>query len=498
MHGSKTGLVFILSVGFLLAGERSAAEESLADRARAGMRKAGTYWAGNVASHGGYVWEVCTDLKSRRRGESRDLPLSTNWVQHPGTPAVGRAFLKAYEATGDKTYWDAALAAGRCLAWGQLKSGGWAYSIEFDPKRNRFLYHHLDPAEQPEDKPLRNTTTFDDNNTQEATRFLMTLDRHVDDPEISAAVERALRCFLEAQYKDGGWAGAWPQRYPPPAKGYGRYPTFNDNTMSDCARTVLAAYRQYGRPELLDSVRRCLAFYLRAQQPDPQGAWPQQLDDEMKPAWARKFEPPSITGAESRGNCMLLLDMYIEFGDARYLDAVGRAVSWYRRSRIEGTEERGVWARFYELGSNRPLYFTRTYELVYTDDDLPVHYSFKGNYGIDSMMHRYETVRAADRRTLLAKRDRKRTAADWRKEAERLAPRTAKILDGLDPRGRWVETVAKKDQVRDEQGRVGYVVDEKTKLHVLYSRTFIRNLGLLADYLTAVQGGPAVKTGGMP
>ena len=68
----------------------------------------------------------------------------------------------------------------------------------------------------------------------------------------------------------------------------------------------------------------------------------------------------------------------------RYLDAVGRAVDWYQRSQIAGAEGEGVWARFYELETNVPLYFTRTYELVYTDDDLPVHSSFKGNYGVRS------------------------------------------------------------------------------------------------------------------
>ena len=483
---------------FLAALAAPLQAQTLVDQARSAMRNAGRYWATEVASHGGYVWEYTTDFVTRRRGESGNLPLSTNWVQSPGTPAVGSAFLEAYKATGEKLYQDAAVAAARCLAWGQLKSGGWTYSIEHDLKRNRSLYHHLTEDKAADGKKLRNTTTFDDNNTQYATRFLMSVDQYVDDPKIDDALSRALACLLTAQYKEGGWDGAWAQRYPPPSKGYGAYPTYNDNTMSDCVRTMLMAYKVYGKPEYLASVKRCLEFYLRSQQPDPQGAWAQQYDREVKPAWARRFEPPSITGGESCGNCRLLMDMFIELGDARYLDAVGRAVDWYRRSRIGGTEKAGVWARFYEVGTNKPLYFTRTYKLVYTDDDLPVHYSFKSGYGVDSMMRRYEELKRRGRDELLAQRDRQRTKDEWAAVAERSAEKVQGIVASLDEKGRWVKRVPKREQVRDKEGRIGYEVDKDTVLDMVYSNTFIQNVRKLAEYVTAVQGGPKVEPAPTP
>jgi len=476
---------------------RSAAEDSaLLARARASMRKAGEYWAKRVASHGGYVWEYSTALVTRRRGESGDLPLTTNWVQPPGTPWVGMAFLRAYEATGEKLYLDAAVAAAHCLAWGQLESGGWAYSIEFDLKRNKYRYHHLVEAKVPNVSRLRNTTTFDDNNTQSATRLLMAVDQYVDDPKIDDAVRRALNCFLAAQYKGGPWDGAWPQRYPPPRKGYGRYPTFNDNTMSDCVRTMLAAYRQYEKQEYLDSVKRCLEFYLRSQQPAPQSAWAQQYDENLKPAWARKFEPPAITGGESSGNIKLLIDMYIELGDERYMEAAAKAIDWYKRSRIGGTERRGVWARFYEVGTNRPLYFTREYKLVYTDDDLPIHYSFKGNYGVNSRMRYYEEVKKRGREYYLKLRAHRNTPQEWRARAKRMERKVKAIMQKQDELGRWVKVVTKRDKARDERGRVYWKVDKNTKLHMMYSRDFVKNMKALADYITAAQGGPKVQQEG--
>jgi PelA/Pel-15E family pectate lyase len=470
----------------------NATEPLDAEQAREAMRKAGHYWANEVASHGGFVWEYSTDFVTRRRGESGNLPLTTNWVQPPGTPSVGMTFLRAYEATGEQLYLDAAVAASHCLAWGQLQSGGWSYSIEFDMERNRYRYHHLDPETTPRYGKLRNTTTFDDNTTQSATRLLMAVDRYVDDPVVEAARKRALECFLNAQYKDGLWDGAWPQRFPAP-DGYGGYPTFNDNTMSDCVRTMLVAARQYEDPRYMDSVKRCLEFYLRSQLPEPQAAWAQQYDEELQPAWARKFEPPSVTGNESAGNMQLLMDMYIELGDTRYLEAVGRAIQWYQRSRIGGSEDNGIWARFYELGTNKPLYFTRTYELVYTDDDLPVHYSFKSGYGVNSRMRQYQRIREKGREYFLAQRKHINTPKEWATIAKRSASRIANIIKAQDELGRWVKVVAKREQVRDEKGRVGYEVDASTKLEMMYSSEFNRNLQELAQYITAVQGGPRIK-----
>lgn len=461
------------------------------DAARKALRLAGAYWANHVASHGGYVWECSTDFTTRRRGESGDLPLSTDWVQPPGTPSVGVAFLDAYRATGEQIYLDAAVAAAHCLAWGQLESGGWTYSIEFDLQRNRNRYHHLDPETTPNYQRLRDTTTFDDDTTQSATRLLMAVDQYVDDPVIDAAVKYALNGFLKAQYQDEPWDGAWPQRFPPP-KGYGAFPTFNDNTMSDCVRTMLIAARQYSDPRYMDSVKKCLEFYLRAQLPAPQSTWAQQYDQQLKPAWARKFEPPSVTGGESSGNMQLLMDMYIEFGDPRYLEAVEKAIAWYQRSRIGGTEDNGLWARFYEIGTNRPLYFTRTYELVYTDTDLPVHYSFQGNYGVNARIRTFKQLKERGREYYLKQRDKVTTPQEWVAGAGRMEGAVKKIIAAQDDLGRWVQVVAKREQVRDKEGRVGYEVDEQTQLHMMYSNEFCANMRQLSTYISAVSGGPAV------
>jgi hypothetical protein len=76
---------------------------------------------------------------------------------------VGAALLQAFRDTGDEYYLEAARRAADCLARGQLRSGGWDYLIEFDPKRRGTWAYRLDPAPG---KQNRNVSTLDDNNTQ--------------------------------------------------------------------------------------------------------------------------------------------------------------------------------------------------------------------------------------------------------------------------------------------------------------------------------------------
>ena len=137
------------------------AQSDLTNPALATMKKATAYFTSKVACHGGYLWWYTADLK-QRAGEGKATP-SQIWIQPPGTPSVGLAYVRAYEATGDQQFLDAAVAAARALVWGQLESGGWDYRIDFSPKGDkRWAYRHLKLDDL---KGRRNISTLDDNNT---------------------------------------------------------------------------------------------------------------------------------------------------------------------------------------------------------------------------------------------------------------------------------------------------------------------------------------------
>ena len=78
--------------------EPAAPDAQLRDSVAAGLKKAARFFVTDVATEGGYLWQYSADL-ARREGE-REASATTVWVQPPGTPAVGVALLRAWEATG--------------------------------------------------------------------------------------------------------------------------------------------------------------------------------------------------------------------------------------------------------------------------------------------------------------------------------------------------------------------------------------------------------------
>ena len=464
----------------------------LAKQTAAALARATSFSRTQVAVHGSYLWTYSEDLKIRRGEVSVNDPrLSTDekgatatqgWVQPPGTPAVGMVYLHAFEATGDRTYLEAAHETAQALAWTQLASGGWDYRIEFDPVKSRQWYYRRDVEAGDMNRGERyNTSTFDDNNSQSALRLLMEVDSALQqqDPEVHRAVVYGLAKLLEAQYPNGAWPQTYngeprnPADYPVqqarfpetwsrtyPGIEYGELYTFNDNVICDLIHTLLEAHQLYGTQEYLDAARKGGDFIVLAQLPVPQPVWAQQYNPHMEPAWARKFEPPAAVSRESGGVVHTLVDLYLYTAEDKYLAPIPAAVDWFRRARLPD----GRWARFYELQTNRPLYFTKQYELVYTDTDLPTHYRFQSDYRIPDVITYWEQVQREGRDHYLAEERRPRTPEERQRAAEVLEPRVRMILAALDEHGRWVE-----------EGTI-------------HMQTFNQNVETLVEYLAAVRG----------
>lgn len=462
-------LFFSMSVG--------AQETPTPDAVKAALRKATDYLV-SISTEGGYLWWYSKDLK-QRRGEETATDTQI-WVQPPGTPSVGTVFLRAYLATKDEAHLAAALGAANALVRGQLESGGWSYVIEFDPKKRREWAYHVDSAASARDFKFRkNVTTFDDDNTQSALTFLMTfLDVATNLPPeklkpIRSALEFGLNRMIDAQYP----VGAWPQRfdgqpYNPanhpvkpasipadwprhwPRAEYGGFYTLNDNTQSDCIRTMLAAYRHTGDEKFLQAAKRGGGFLILAQLPEPQPAWAQQYNYEMQPAWARAFEPPAVCTGESGGVVRTLGRLYLETGDKKFIQPIPAFIEWVRRSQL--SPER--WARLYELGTNKPIYGDRDGEIHYTLAEVSAErqrgYSWQGSFGLPETMEWCERLQREDREKML-KAERRRE-----NQASRPNSRTvATILNCQEASGRWVNNTG------------------------ISMQQYLGNMGTLADFL---------------
>jgi hypothetical protein len=473
-------------IGFfaLSAAAAAAADDSLPGRATEALTQAVDFYSRQVASHGGYVYRYSADL-TKREGEGKTGP-DTVWVQPPGTPAVGMAYLDAYERTGEACLLEAAQAAGECLIQGQLRSGAWNASIEFAPEARKKHAYRVDP---PTKKPGRNWSTFDDDKSQSAIRFLSRLDRALEfkDARVHEAITFALDAVLKAQFPNGAWPQgfqefpdpakypvvrasypeAWPRQYP--GGDYWVYYTFNDNAIGDTIDTLLLAADVYQEPRYRQAALRAGEFILLAQMPEPQPAWAQQYNFEMHPVWARKFEPPAISGSESQGILKTLIKLYVQTGDRKLLEPVPRAIEYFRRSVLPD----GQLARFYELQTNRPLYFTRQYELTYDDGDMPTHYSFKVGSGLAALSQQYQRVSQLTGEQLARLRS---PAPDKRNVTLQWAAQVRQLVDALDERGAWVE-----------DGRLRYHGDADETRRVIDSSTFIKNLDVLGRYVEAAK-----------
>ena len=465
----------ILAAGAFLSVSAPAADTPAA--AKAALIKGAAYMR-SISAQGGYLWRYSTDLKLVA-GENR-ANVTTQWLQPPGTPAVGMALLEAYQRTGEKALLDHALAAGAALAAAQLPSGGWDYRFDFsDPQHSK----------------RRNISTFDDDTTQSCLRYLLALGEVAKgnsprEQAIRNARDLGLRKLLEAQFPNGAWPQrydgmpkaakkfpalkarypkSWPRNYP--KANYINYYTFNDNSHRDCVLLALQAHHVTGALKYLLAARRGGDFILLAQMPEPQPAWAQQYNARMEPAWARRFEPASITGGESVGACRTLIDLYLATGDAKYLRAVDAAVKWYRRSAIAP----GKWARFYELQTNRPLYFTKEYKLTYSDADLPTHYSFQSSYGVESMIRYYEAVKKAGRAAwLVSPTSNPLTAAQRNARARGMEKKVRAIVAAQDVQGRWIT----RTKLETRGMKFGSRIE---------TREFIQNIGVLSEYLSLLR-----------
>jgi Pectic acid lyase len=456
-----------------------AAESLTKDEAAAALRKAVTFFRNDVAVNGGYLWKYTTDLTLREgEGKADD---HTAWVQPPGTPSVGSAYLDVHERTGDEFYLEAARETAEALIQSQLRSGGWSYRICFEPKARARYAYRVDAGSE----KGSNTSTLDDNTTQAALRFLMRVDKALafKDASLHEAVMFGLQSMLEAQYPNGAWPQRFdgptdPAKYPVkkasypetwsrtwPEQDYRRYYTFNDNTIADCVGTMFDAYDIYGDDAYRAAAEKAGDFILLAQMPDPQPGWAQQYDHDMHPAWARKFEPPAVTGGESQGVMRTLMHVYRRTADAKYLEPLPRALAYYRECALPD----GRLARFYELQTNKPLYFTKDYQLTYSSADMPTHYSFITGSALDAIEKKYKALQDIPPERL--KRDSQEEVFEM---SSSLATRARDAAVQLDDRGAWVENT----------GLRYHELDDKNA-SVIDCRTFARNIRVLSEFIAA-------------
>jgi len=460
-------------ISIVMAGGNCLVAQPTPEAVAAAMKKAATYYHDRLALRGGYVYYYSPDLR-KRLAEGPATP-SQICVQPPATPTVGMAYLAAFKATGDVYYQRAAQETAHALVYGQLKSGGWTQVIDFDSaNRAAGLYRNGKG-----NRRGKNNSSFDDGQSQSAMQFLIHCDEALGfkDERIHEASKYALEALLQAQFPNGGFPQVWTgpvarqkivsASYPSydwrtqgKVKDYWNRYTLNDGVAGYVLPVLIDAHRVYRDERFAAAMRRLGDFLVLAQMPDPQPAWAQQYGYDMHPIWARRFEPPAVSGGESQDVMEVLMETHRQTGDAKYLQPIPRALAYLKRSRLPD----GRLARYYELRNNRPLYMTRRpgtkdYRLTNSDSNLPSHYGWKIASRLDAIEREFNVLKNGG----------------GGKERKIADSTVARIVSELDTQGRWVSRYSNQRLVGQPKFRRGE--------RFVASGVFSENLTTLADWL---------------
>lgn len=274
----------------------------------------------------------------------------------------------------------------------QTPAGGWSKNLNltrsarvpgesFAPDNRSRRLSAVD-YDEPPDANRDYVGTFDNAATTTELRFLarvITVTGGRNSP-YRTAFRRGLDYIFAAQYPNGGWPQVWPLQ-----GGYHDGITYNDDAMLhvlELLRDVATGTNDYAfvparlRARAAASLQRGLDCVLATQVAvnGKRTAWCQQHDAlTLQPASARNYEMPALASSESADLTLFLMQW--PNPDADVVAAAHAAAAWFAQTKIENkaysfvrgqgrrlvdAPGRGpLWARDYEIGTNRPLFGDR-------------------------------------------------------------------------------------------------------------------------------------------
>jgi PelA/Pel-15E family pectate lyase len=238
---------------------------------------------------------------------------------------------------------------------------------------------------------MHRDATFDNEATSREIKYLMAAYTKTNNPKYLAAVEKGIAYCLRAQNAKGGW----PQ-YFPDASLYRAQITYNDNAMVNVLNILgdivegkngFQKINPVFKPAAEMAIKKAIDCIINTQikVSGKLTAWCTQYNpNTLVPEMARKFELPSISANESVAIVRFLMRQ--KQPSIAVKQAVNAAVEWFQAVRVNGfryqdvsapDQPKGkdrvlvadanasVWARFYEIETNRPMFSGRDSEKKY-------------------------------------------------------------------------------------------------------------------------------------
>ncbi len=272
----------------------------------------------------------------------------------------------------------------------QRASGGWFKQLRGKAFSYNQVFSEADKADIAKEV-TEGAATIDNDATKKEIRYLAKIYKTIKNPLYLDAINKGVRYLLKAQYANGGF----PQYYPDHGL-YRNEVTYNDNAMINALNVLQDVALKQNDLDIVDAslvtpaaeaVKKGVTCILNTQiKVDGKlTAWCQQYDEKtLQPAKARAYELPSISGSESVGIIEFLMAQPNPSNDVK--NSVKTAVQWLKDVKIVGYKvatfsapgtDKGIdrkvepdasgvmWARYYEIGTNRPFFCDRDGIKVY-------------------------------------------------------------------------------------------------------------------------------------
>jgi len=262
----------------------------------------------------------------------------------------------------------------------QRRSGGWPKNIDMAKPLSDSGRASLLSDQKKTDSTIDNGATYTQLSFLARVITAQHQERHRE------SFMKGLDYLLKAQYPNGGW----PQFYPD-LTGYYKHITYNDDAMIGVmkllrdvadAKPVYAFVDEARRARAASAVEKGIDCILKTQVVvnGKRTVWCAQHDEvTLAPAAARAFEVVSLSGGESVGIVRFL--MSIKDPSPAVVESIESAIAWFEQSQLKGIKwvETGtdrvvvqdpaagaIWARFYEIGTNRPIFVGRDSVVKYS------------------------------------------------------------------------------------------------------------------------------------
>ncbi len=296
---------------------------------------------------------------------------------------------KTFLNNGDEWYSsDEAKALGNDILKYQLKDGGW----------------RKDMANEELTSGSWAKSTLDNDTTTSQIRALARLYKNTGEKRYLKACLKGVDLLLEGQYENGGWPQVFGE-----VGNYHAHVTYNDGAMIHALYIMLDISEKTGDFDFVDdeyaekakaSLEKGVRCILDTQitVDGVKTAWCQQHDEfTLKPTNARAFEPAAISTSESVSIVNFLKALPEKSDEVK--QSINAAIAWMDEVKIFGIkviktdddrivvedENAGpIWARLYQIGTNKPIFGDRDgsvhYDMMDISQERREGYSWYGSW----------------------------------------------------------------------------------------------------------------------